>query len=149
MLLNIVTDDQLLTSQIVKTILLVILAGGIVFNVVRMIRPVAIKKKIVNGIIFISLAIIFIFVFKEYRIEASLLKSPVYVPGTTLGYCSVFAEGKGIEFEYELEGRKFQNCNTFHPISKDSITVPGGKYFVRVSKKFPGEGRMDFKKKVR
>lgn len=147
MLLNIVTDDQLLTSQIVKTILLVILAGGIVFNIIRMIRLVAIKKKIINGIIFIALSVIFIFVFKEYRIEAALLKNPVYVSGATLGYCNVFAEGKGIEFEYELDGRKFQNCNTFHPISKDSITVPGGKYLVRVSKKFPGEGRMDFKKK--
>lgn len=149
MLLNIVTDDQLLTSQIVKTILLVILAGGIVFNIARLMRRVAIRIKIMNGIVLLSLAGIFIFVFNAYRIEASLFKNPMYVPGTTLGYCSVFAEGKGIEFEYELEGRKFQNCNTFHPISKDSITVPGGKYFVRVSKNFTGEGRMDFKNKVR
>ncbi len=147
MLLNIVTDDQLLTSQIVKTILLVLICGGIVFNLVRLFRAVAIKKKTTNFIILAGLVVIFIIVFKQYRIEASLLRNPVYVQGTTLGYCSVFAEGRGIQFEYEMEGRKFLNCNTFHPIPEDSIKVPGGKYMVRVSGTFPGEGRMDFKKR--
>lgn len=146
MLLNIVTDDELLTSQIVKTILLVIVGGGIVFNLVRLFRSVAFKSKVINLIIFIFLAVIFVYVFKVYRIEAALLKSPVYVPGTTLGYCSVFAEGKGIQFEYVLDGKRFLRCNTFHPIPKDSIKVPGGKYLVRVSKKFPDQGRMDFQK---
>lgn len=147
MLLNIVTDDQLLTSQIVKTILLVIISGGIVFNVVRLFRNVSIKEKLLNGILFFALSVIFIFVFKQYRIEAALLKASVYVPGTTIGYCSVFGEGEGIQFEYELDGRKFLNCNTFHPIQKDSIKVPGGRYLVRVTKKFPEEGRMDFRKR--
>jgi hypothetical protein len=64
-----------------------------------------------------------------------------------VGYCEVFARGQGIEFEYEVNGQKFRNCNTFHPVSKDSIIVPGGKYQVRYSAKFPGAGRMNFRLK--
>lgn len=148
MLLNIVTDDQLLTSQIVKTILLVIICGGIAFNFIRLFRAAIFKRKIINFIILSGLVLIFIFVFKQFRIEASLLKNPLYVKGTTLGYCNVFGEGKGIQFEYEMQGRKFLNCNTFHPLSADSIVVPGGRYTVRVSIKFPDEGRMNFKQKA-
>ena len=77
-----------------------------------------------------------------------LLKNPEYVQGTTVGYCDVFARGQGIEFEYEVNGQKFRNCNTFHPVSKDSIIVPGGKYQVRYSVKFPGLGRMNFRLKA-
>lgn len=149
MLLNIVTDDQLLTSQIVKTILLVILAGGIVFNLFRIIRVFSFKKKVINVIILIALSVIFIFVINAYLVEAALLKDPVYVQGITVGYCNVFAEGQGIEFEYEFNGNKFHNCNTFHPISKDSIMVPQGKYRVRVAGKYPDKGRMDFQKLIK
>jgi len=148
MLLNIVTDEELLTSEIVKTILLLILAGGIIFNLFRIVRAETNRKKLINLILFIFLFIAIVIVFKQYRLEAALLRSPEYVPGTTIGYCSVFAEGQGIEFEYEVNGRKFLNCDTFHPISKDSIIVPGGKYMVRYSKKFPDKGRMDFNKKA-
>ena len=148
MLLNIVTDEQLLTSQIVKTILLVILAVGIIFNFIRMLRVVPVKKRTINFVIFIFLTFILSIVLRAYRIEAALLKSPVFVSGTTLGYCNVFAVCRGIEFEYETDGKKFQRCNTFHPISPDSIKVPGGRYMVRISKKFPNQGRMDFMKKA-
>lgn len=146
MLLNIVTDDQLLTGQIVKTILLVILAGGIILNVSRILRSFSFKKNIVNLIILITLSTIFIFVIKAYLLEAALLRNYVYVPGITIGYCNVFAEGRGISFEYDFNGKKFHNCNTFHPLSSDSIIVPNGKYRVRVAKKFPEKGRMDFQK---
>lgn len=148
MLLNVVSDEQLLTSQIVKTILLLILAVGIIFNFIRMLRVASARKRTVNFIIFIILSFILSIVLRQYRIEAALLKSPIYVPGTTTGYCNVFAEGEGIEFKYEMDGRKFQLCNTFHPINKDSIKVPGGKYLVRVSRNFPKQGRMDFQKKI-
>ena len=149
MLLNIVTDDELLTSQIVKTILLVIIVVGIIYNLFRIARSETKGKKFINLILLIFLSIAIFFVFKQYRVEAALLKSPEYVPGTTIDYCNVFAEGQGIEFEYEVNGRKFLNCDTFHPISKDSIIVPGGKYMVRYSQKFPDKGRMDFQKPVR
>lgn len=148
MLLNIVTNEELLTSQIVKTILLFLLAGGIIYNVIRIFRSRSSLNKIINSVILLILAVISFFVIKQYRIESAMLDNPVYVEGATIDYCSVFAEGKGIEFEYEIDGHKFRNCNTFHPISKDSIQVPGGVYQVRVSKKFPGQGRMDFSKRI-
>ena len=71
MLLNIVTDEQLLTSQIVKTILLVILAVGIIFNFIRMLRVVPVKKRTINFVIFIFLTFIFSIVLRACRIEAA------------------------------------------------------------------------------
>ncbi|HLG40010.1 MAG TPA: hypothetical protein VI461_10090 [Chitinophagaceae bacterium] len=144
MFLNIVTDEELLTSQIVKTILLILLGVGII-NTFFMIKRTGSKTvKTVNLIILPVLVFLLFFVLKEFRFEAALLKYPAYVQGTTVGYCDDFARGQGIEFEYEVNGQKYRNCDSFHPVSKDSVVVPGGKYFVRYSKKYPGEGRMNF-----
>ncbi len=145
MLLNIVTDEELLTSQIVKTILLIVVALGIIYNLYRVFQEDSNKKKVINVVLFSLLSVFIVFVYNAYRVEAALLKSQEYVPGITLGYCSVFALGTGIEFEYEVNGQKIRCCNTFHPISRDSIKVPGGKYIVRYSEKFPDEGRINFK----
>jgi len=148
MLLNIVTDEELLASQIVKTILLILVSAGIIYNIFRIIRSQTQVKKFINLTILILLTLVLVFVIREYRVEAALVKYPEYVTGTTVGTCSVFAKGKGIEFEYVVNGKKYHNCNTYHPVSIDSIIVPGGKYQVRYSNKFPGQGRMDFKKKM-
>lgn len=145
MLLNIVNDEELLTSQIVKGVLLLILISGILYNLYRFLKVEATKKNKINFTLFILLTVFSIFVFKAYRLESALLKNPDYVTGTTLGYCSVFALGAGIEFEYQINGQKFRSCNTYHPLSKDSIVAFGGKYKVRVSKNFPESGRMNFK----
>lgn len=147
MLLNIVTDEELLTSQIIKTIVLCLAGGGIIYNVIKIIRSDSGKKKAINSIILVILSVAIFLVLKEYRVEAALLKNPQYTVGTTVGNCEVFARGRGIEFEYEVDGQKYRNCNTYHPVSKDSILVPGGKYQVRYSKKFPGSGRMNFRLK--
>jgi hypothetical protein len=103
----------------------------------------------INLIILLFLFLLFFFVGKEYIVEGAMLRNPQYVKGTTIGYCSVFALGKGIEFEYEINGKKFRNCNTFYPVTKDSIKVPGGEYRVRFAQKFPDNGRMDFQKPQR
>ena len=149
MLLNIVTDEELLASEVVKTILLIIIVVGIVYNIIRLIRSTAKSKKFINAIILLFLFVLIFFVGKEYMVEGAMLRNPQYVKGTTIGYCSVFALGKGIEFEYEINGKKFRNCNTFYPVSKDSIKVPGGEYSVRFAQSFPDKGRMDFQKPVR
>lgn len=148
MLLNIVTDEQLLTSQIVKTILLIILAGGIVFNIYKLFKTPVFLKRILHFFLVVSLSVIVFFVFKVYKTDAAMLKNFEYVTGTTIGYCNVFAEGEGIRFEYEINGVKYSNCNTFHPIAKNNIIVPNGKYTVRVAKKYPDKGRMIFNKPV-
>lgn len=148
MLLNIVTDEELLTSQIIKTIVLCLAGAGIIYTGIKIFRTESGKKRVFRSIFLLFLSAVIFFVFKEYRIEAALLGKPEYVQGTTTGYCSVFARGEGIEFEYELNGQKFRNCNTFHPLSKDSIVVPGGKYRVRYAAKFPGLGRMNFRLKA-
>lgn len=145
MLLNIVTEEELLTSQIVKSILLINIALGIIYNLYRLFGKESTKRKMINFVIFALLSVSIIFVYRAYQIEAALLNKPEYVTGITLGYCSVFALGTGIEFEYEVKGQKFRCCNTYHPISKDSIVVPGQKYMVRYSEIFPDAGRMNFR----
>lgn len=149
MLLNIVNNEELLTSQIVKGILLIILTSGIIYNFYRFLREDTSKKKIINFGLFVLLTAISVFVFKAYRVELALLKRPEYVTGTTIGYCSVFALGAGIEFEYYANGQKIRCCNTYHPISKDSIVAIGGKYIVRFSGEFPEDGRMNFKMRTK
>jgi hypothetical protein len=149
MLLNIVTDDELLVSEVVKTILLILLITGIVFNVVKLVRNGSKGIKTLNFYFLSALFVLVFFVGKEYLVEGALLLHPQYTEGTTIRYCSVFALGKGIEFEYEINGKKFRNCNTFYPLPRDSIKVPGGEYRVRYAKKFPERGRMDFQKKIK
>ncbi len=146
MLLKIVTDEELLTSQIVKTILLVVLSAGIIYNAFRIFRSESKIRLAINSSLLLLLSSALILVFNEYREEASLLKNPQYTTGITSGYCDAFARGEGVEFQYEADGVSYSNCNTFHPISKDSIVVPGGKYFVRYSKQHPDKGRIDFKR---
>lgn len=148
MLLNIVTDEELLVSEVVKTILLILFVGGIVYNLIRLIQSGTKSRKSINFIVLLFLFVLVFIVGKEYLVELALLRSPEYVKGTTTGYCSVFALGKGIEFEYEVNGKKFRNCNTFYPVSKDSIKVPGGEFSVRYVKKFSDKGRMNFQKKA-
>lgn len=146
MLLNIVTDNELIVSEVVKTILLVIITGAIIFNVIRLIRNPLPERRVLNIILLVLFSGMWIYVFSEFRIEADLLRHPVYVKGTTTGYCKVFARGTGIEFEYELDGKKYRACNSFYPVPKDSIQVPGGIYMVRCSERFKDKGRMVFKK---
>lgn len=148
LLLNIVSDEQLLTSQIVKTVLLCLVGLGIVFNLFRIVRNKEKVKRIINGFLLLILIGVAYFAIKEYRLEASLLKQPKYAEGTTLGPCSVAGLGQGIEFEYEVNGMTIHGCSTYYPVSRDSIVVPGGRYMVRYSDKFIEEGRMDFNKKV-
>ena len=148
MLLSVVTDNELLASQIVKTIFIVILSIGIIFNLIRFFKNKLRKKKIINTAGFLILSAVLLHVSRIYKEDRSLRHNSKYISGTTIGYCSQIALGAGVEFEYELGGKKYRNCNTYHPISKDSIIVPGGKYSVRVSNDYPGLGRMDFNRKA-
>ncbi|GAB1430288.1 hypothetical protein MASR2M18_11210 [Ignavibacteria bacterium] len=145
LLLSIVTDDELLTSQIVKAILLVLLCGGIIYNLYRVIRHETRIRRIINACILFLLVVATFIVSREFVFETSLLNEPKFTEGITIGYCNVFGRGEGIEFEYEADGVKYRCCNTFHPVSKDSIKVPDGKYKVRYTDKYKDKGRMIFK----
>ena len=142
-----VTDLELTASQAVKVIFALILIFGVVLNLFKAFKANTVKWKILRMSIAFFFMVAAVPVIYWIKIEGSLLSSHSYAAGTTLGYCEVFAKGKGIEFEYEVKGRKYRNCNTFHPIPIDSIEVPGGKYLVRYSERFPEEGRIDFHKK--
>ncbi len=146
--LSVNTDLELTASQAVKSIFILILISGALFNLYRFFKAKTTAKRIFTGIFAIALVLIAAPVIKWFDIEGNLLNHSEYVPGITKGFCQEFAKGAAIEFEYELDGVKYANCNTYHPVPKDKIMVPGGKYKVRVSKKYPGKGRMDFNKPV-
>ncbi len=148
MLLNIVTDEELLVSEVVKTILLILIAGGVFFNLRRLIRNGPVRRKILSVMFILILCTIGFFVGRVFILEYKLLNDPQYVKGVTTGYCSVFALGKGVEFEYEIDGKKYRNCNTFYPVPIDSIIVPGGQYEVRFATSYEMLGRMNFQNKT-
>jgi len=145
MFLSIVSDEQLMTNQIVKSILLIILSGGIVLNIFRIFRNPTRNKKLLHIVLLLIISTIFYFVFNAYKIEAALLKNPQYIIGTTKGFCKTYGQSN-IDFEYEINGKKFEGCNTYSPIPQSSIITNGGRYLVRYSNKYPEGGRMDFTK---
>ncbi len=144
--LSVTGDLELTASQAVKSIFIFILISGALFNLYRLYKAKTTAKRIFTGIFAILLVLISLPVIKWFDIEGNLLNHAEYVTGITNGFCQEFAKGAAIEFEYELDGVKYANCNTYHPVPKDKITVPGGKYYVRVAKKYPEKGRMDFNK---
>ncbi len=148
MLLYIVTDEQLIISQIVKAVLICLVTIGLIFNVVRIIRLKELVRRIISAVILLALVTADYFILKEFLIESALLNSNQYVEGVTLGLCTVTGLGQGVEFKYEINGKTYIRCNTFYPISEDSITVPDGKYMIRYSEKYLDEGRIDFNKRV-
>ncbi len=143
-----VTDLELLAAQAVKYILLALLFFGGGLNSFKMWKAGNNRGSVIRG----SLAILFfalaVAVFKWIQFEGSLLRSDEYAIGTTLGYCQVFLKGKAIEFEYDINGTTYKNCNTYHPVPVEDIVVPNGRYYVRYSKQFPERGRIDFNKAV-
>lgn len=141
----IVSDGELFVSQTVKIILLIILLGSIAFNVVRFIRREDRKKRITNVIAIGLIATLFVFVLMIFIKERDLYVNAQYTIGTTTGDCNAFMLGKGLGFEYTVDGITYHNCNTYHPVPRDSIVVEGGTYRVRYSAKYPAKGRMDFR----
>ncbi len=137
-----------MASQAVKFILLALLLFGVGLNLFNAWKEKRGRRKAVRGVIAVVLFALAIIVIERIQVEGSLLGSSEYAIGTTIGHCQVFAKGKGIEFEYEVGGKKYKNCNTFHPIAINNIIVPNGKYYVRYSENYPEKGRIDFNKKV-
>ncbi|MCF8244163.1 MAG: hypothetical protein K9J37_03715 [Saprospiraceae bacterium] len=143
-----VTDLEFLAGQAIKFILLSLLCFGGGLNLYLTKKENGVKRKAVRVAIAVLLFSLTVPLFRWIQIEGSLLQSDDYVIGTTVGLCQVFAKGKGIEFKYEVDGKQFQNCNTYHPVPIGSIVVTDGKYYVRISKKYPEKGRIDFSKPI-
>jgi hypothetical protein len=61
------------------------------------------------------------------------LSGPVgYTAGTTVGFV-VTASGRSVQYEYEVEGRRYSDIRTY---AYNSI-VPGGRYLVKFSVENP------------
>ena len=144
-----VTNDQLFVTKYVTLIAFVLLIIGATVYIFKFFRAGSGKEKLKKIIVAIVFVLLSLPVMRVFDIENNLLNNAKYINGTTTGYCNVFAKGEGVEFEYEVNGRIYINCNTFHPIPKDDIKVPDGKYYVRYSEKYPDIGRMNFNKPVR
>ena len=143
-----VTDLELLASQVVKVLAIAILVSAAVINIAKALRVRSAKYQLGRVVISIGLLIISFLILQWVFIEGSLLNSDQYVIGTTIGLCHVFVRGQGVEFEYQLDGQTYRNCNTSHPIPIGEINAAGGKYYVRYSTEYPEFGRIDFQKPV-
>lgn len=143
-----VTDLELWAAQAVKAILILILFTGVVINLFRLRKAESLPKKLTRGGIAAFFILASIPVIKWFQIEGNLLSNALYTEGVTVGFCEESAKGAAIEFVYEVDSIEYNNCNTYHPLKLEDITVPGGKYLVRYSKNYPGKGRMDFNKPV-
>ncbi|MBK8501849.1 MAG: hypothetical protein IPL46_06365 [Saprospiraceae bacterium] len=148
-LLLFVTDLELTVSQIVKSILLVVVFVGLIINLYKVFKSPSIKIAGVR-ITFSFLLLISMYpVFQWIKIDGAMLVAPLYVEGRTTGMCQVFARGKGIGFEYEVSGKKYVGCDTYHPMKLEDLMVPDGYYYVRYSQNYPDQGRIDFNKRIR
>jgi hypothetical protein len=143
-----VTDLELVVSQVVKVLAIIILVTAGVISVIKALKSQSTKYKIGRVAISIGLVVVSFFILKWVFIDGSLLSSDQYVVGTTIGMCQVFVRGQGIEFEYQVDNKTYRNCNTSHPIPMSDINVTGGEYYVRYSARYPDKGRMDFHKPV-
>ncbi|MFZ2897621.1 MAG: hypothetical protein WA004_03310 [Saprospiraceae bacterium] len=146
--LTAVTDLELMAGQVVKGVLVLLLLSGAVFNLLKAAsRRTGLGKRVVRSVMALLLFLPIFFLVKWIFIEDQLLREPVYTTGTTLGPCSAAGRGKGLEFEYQVNGVTYRNCNTYHPIPLQDIAATGGRYRVRYTARFPGSGRINFNEK--
>ncbi|MBK8920889.1 MAG: hypothetical protein IPM81_05180 [Saprospirales bacterium] len=124
-----VTDLELLAGQAVKGMLTLLFVFGCIFNVIKAVKAEGAQKKTLRGGIALFFLLLVVPLLQWIRIEDSLLRHPAYTPGVTLDTCQVFAKGKGILFEYEVAGKKYRNCNTYHPIPHRQHHRAGGEVF--------------------
>ena len=78
--------------------------------------------------------------------EYNLLYNYTWVDGKILGSCVSKGNHRAYEFEYYVDGKRYTNCNGSG--EAESVKCPGGIYKVRVSKKVPDIGRIDFEQEV-
>lgn len=139
-----VTDEQLTASIVVTLLFILVLLGAITLLLYQLKRTSSPRGRITRVGVAGVLALMVYFSFGRFVLESHLLLHPKYVSGRTIEYGSVFLKGEGIVFEYSVNGITYRNCNTFHPVPRDQIRVPGGFYLVRCADGYESEGRIDF-----
>ncbi len=144
-----VTDAQLVVSQIVKSILLAAILAAAIINLRSALKHPLKRWKYGRVTMALILTFLTLPIIKWLKIDGAMLRSNEYVAGRTIELCEVFARGQGIKFEYVVDGHKYSNCNTFHPMNIENIKIPDGYYFVRYSSKYPSRGRIDFERVVK
>ncbi len=139
-----VTDEQLMASSAVTFLFMLILLVAGLINLRKIVKPGSMQAKILRSLVMALLIVGLVLSYRTLDLEVHLLMYPEYTEGTTVEFGNVFMRGEGIIFEYEVNGIKYRNCNTFHPVSRSGIVVPGGRFMVRHAEGFESEGRIDW-----
>jgi len=139
-----VTTDELGASVAVQSLIILLLASFTLRNLAKLAKGGKGGRSVRRISATVALSLLLVPMTRSYNVEIRLLLAPTYTTGATSGFCQAFARGKGIEFQYEVDGVTYTNCSTFHPLTVDEIKVPQGHYRVRYSERYPAKGRMDF-----
>ncbi|MBV6426383.1 MAG: hypothetical protein KIPDCIKN_00895 [Haliscomenobacter sp.] len=149
LLLTTVTDHELLAGQVVKAILWLLFLFGLGYNLRQAWNTRLGRWKAVRSGMALFFLLGALFLSRWLWIDGHLWLAPQYTVGTTTGYCEVWGKGRGVAFEYQAAGKTYRSCNVYHPVPRDQINLPGGRYRVRYSPKFPEKGRMDFSQEIK
>lgn len=143
--LNIVTNEELFTSLIVGSIIIVAAISGILLNVYFILRRTQQRNNFIRIIFLVIFLGITFFLFKELKNNYLLYKNSKVIQGTVTGFCKTDRAEDGVTFEYIYDGKKYHNCNPYFPFPKDSIII-GNSYPVKINTQHPEMGRIILKK---
>ncbi|MBI3141685.1 MAG: hypothetical protein HYZ16_02535 [Bacteroidetes bacterium] len=142
------TDLELVAGQFVKIALSVLFVFGLIFNLIKSIKAISPKTRMVRLGLMVLFGLLAWPMIKYAIMDGYLWLEPVFAQGRTIGHCEQALRGKALAYEYEIEGKTYRGCQTYHPISLSEIQVEGGHYWVRYSPKYPWRGKIYFNKAV-
>ncbi len=144
-ILNIVTDEQLLVSIIAGTTIIMAAIFGIFLNVYNLTKKNKQRNKAVRIVLLAIFIGIIILLFPEVRSNYSLYKNNKTISGKVIGFCKTSRGDDAVSFEYSVDGKTYNNCNSYFPFPKDSIKI-NSSYPIRVDVTHPESGRIVFVK---
>lgn len=143
-ILNIVTDEQLLISIIAGTVIIISAILGILLNIYYLFQKNRQKNKSVRIVLLIAFAVITVFLIREVKNNYALYKNSTLITGKVTGFCKTARGEDGVSFEYIFNNQLYSNCDVYFPFPKDSIRV-GDSYPVKINIRHPEMGRIIFK----
>ena len=111
-----VTDNELLAGElfgILFAIIGAIISFIFIFNIIKSRTTNDRLRTILYLIAGLGMTAVGIYF---YDIEHHLRTESIYVNGITIGFCHRGENGRGVEFEYYVNGVRYTNCNNYKKV---------------------------------